>query len=960
VQPSPASFVATLFLAWLPLSTLTCDGRSGGARDLTREVPGLDREFAAHLVSDDDSTFARFCMHQGWNRVYHVVQRVGEVRDTSSLEAFARQDRLLRPHALRLAQVLGSAFDLHELSRARFGALSAPPEAVLRRMRLAHRVQQLRRNTGPDLEATDRELREMLAGLDPGDPEMQARVLAARAAVAIERGDPETQLACQRAAVERMGLVGGPNYCQELGVLAETLHQSGRPDSMAIVCQRGLDHALRHRIDDHTARFSTFLANHYASSGRWALASEYFREARRVARGLSESGVRQVRLLETLEFATRLGCWTLVRQELRMAESELRRAAASRSPWTGVVRARFFEFRALEAVRNHDLAEAERWFVRAEEPYRAVGARAPAYVRVLTRRAGALLDAGRTRLAIAVAQRALEQCDRFTIPEHAPKSALMLARARLAAGDPAGCRKALARFESKDPRVFRPTPSDWIDYDAVRARLLKSQGDPRGAAAALESGLARLESTLAATDRSSESRLFRAGHRELRQLLHDWTTDDAAAGLEIERLWRSTVLVAAEPGDLRRGMGPILRRLDHRPTTRPAIGDGPPDDSTGRLVYFFGDRVVRWTRTRSAMRREELPVAPADLERRIERIRASLISAEVATGDETRLATELGALAAVILPMDLLAHSTAPGRSLARLEIFTDGPLARLPFEVLNVGRSGYHPLIERCRIAYVRGVGNPSPPAGDRERGPGLLIADPALSPAIDRAHGGLASLPMSRLEAATLLDRDASAALLVGDSATKRAVVSRWERARYLWFATHVLNNGESPYVSFIPLARDSSEGLAEREFLEATDVLDADLSACELVVLSGCSSGVLEPGAGEGGVGLAAAFLDAGARAAVRTFWPVRDDDAADLMGRFIRRWRADGARGEAGFGAERALHAARIERLRAGRGLADASAWAAFAIELARPTGERAGLPLVAQRPSAPHGLAAGRR
>src|SRR5205085_9188221 len=100
-------------------------------------------------------------------------------------------------------------------------------------------------------------------------------------------------------------------------------------DSTLLLWNRGLEYARLHRLDDQTARFSMFLANDYASDGRWALASDYVADARALARALDDPARREHLMVETLEFAYRMGSLGTIRRELHIADSELQRARAS-------------------------------------------------------------------------------------------------------------------------------------------------------------------------------------------------------------------------------------------------------------------------------------------------------------------------------------------------------------------------------------------------------------------------------------------------------------------------------------------------------------------------------------------------------------------------------------------------------------------------------------------------------
>lgn len=70
--------------------------------------------------------------------------------------------------------------------------------------------------------------------------------------------------------------------------------------------------------------------------------------------------------------------------------------------------------------------------------------------------------------------------------------------------------------------------------------------------------------------------------------------------------------------------------------------------------------------------------------------------------------------------------------------------------------------------------------------------------------------------------------------------------------------------------------------RGFLSARDVLDLRLRA-QLVVLSGCSTGLGREMKGEGIVGLMRAFMHAGAEGVVASLWEVDDAATEELMGR-----------------------------------------------------------------------------
>jgi CHAT domain-containing protein len=100
---------------------------------------------------------------------------------------------------------------------------------------------------------------------------------------------------------------------------------------------------------------------------------------------------------------------------------------------------------------------------------------------------------------------------------------------------------------------------------------------------------------------------------------------------------------------------------------------------------------------------------------------------------------------------------------------------------------------------------------------------------------------------------------------------------------------------------------EGQARDGVLRLNDVFGLTLSA-DLVVLSGCETGLGRQMRGEGLVGLTRAFMYAGAPRVVSSLWKVDDQATAQLMTRFYRHMLQGGERPTA------ALRAAQLEMSR----------------------------------------------
>ncbi len=71
-----------------------------------------------------------------------------------------------------------------------------------------------------------------------------------------------------------------------------------------------------------------------------------------------------------------------------------------------------------------------------------------------------------------------------------------------------------------------------------------------------------------------------------------------------------------------------------------------------------------------------------------------------------------------------------------------------------------------------------------------------------------------------------------------------------------------------------------------LNAIDVFNLDLRACELVTLSGCETGLAQISGGDEQVGLGRAFLAAGAHSLLISLWPVEDNATDELMQLFYQ--------------------------------------------------------------------------
>jgi CHAT domain-containing protein len=208
------------------------------------------------------------------------------------------------------------------------------------------------------------------------------------------------------------------------------------------------------------------------------------------------------------------------------------------------------------------------------------------------------------------------------------------------------------------------------------------------------------------------------------------------------------------------------------------------------------------------------------------------------------------------------------------------------------------------------------------------VIVAAPRPPAALRRRYPELGSIEQSMSEARAVAAALPGSYLLNHEQATKTALLDLWEEAPYVYAATHFIRDPELPYLTFLPLSQPAGVLEIEQSYVDIDDIRSADLSRCRLVVLSGCASGAPYVTAGRTSPGLGDALIDAGAAAVVDTFWRVRDDAAARLMGGFIRVWAGEGR------APEQALGIARREFLEGPAGVRHPFTWAAYAVTLGR--------------------------
>ncbi|HKO44465.1 MAG TPA: CHAT domain-containing protein [Pyrinomonadaceae bacterium] len=169
------------------------------------------------------------------------------------------------------------------------------------------------------------------------------------------------------------------------------------------------------------------------------------------------------------------------------------------------------------------------------------------------------------------------------------------------------------------------------------------------------------------------------------------------------------------------------------------------------------------------------------------------------------------------------------------------------------------------------------------------------------------------------------AGVSMLLTGFAANRENALKWDLQNYriLHFATHSNINSRYPSLTGLLLSTIDERGQAQNGLLQLHDIYGLRLNA-DLVVLSGCQTGLGEELSGEGLIGLTQGFLYAGSRSVVVSLWDVQDKKTANLMANFYQSMLKDGA------APAEALHQAKLKMYQKGESR-QPFYWAAFVLQ-----------------------------
>jgi CHAT domain-containing protein/tetratricopeptide (TPR) repeat protein len=431
----------------------------------------------------------------------------------------------------------------------------------------------------------------------------------------------------------------------------------------------------------------------------------------------------------------------------------------------------------------------------------------------------------------------------------------------------------------------------------------------------------------------------------LQEALRSDTTGEASKSfeetrvrlLEAEAAWSTLQRDIASKHPVTEGQAFQLDRIQEALTGETALaGWVHVDIGVGGFVswgYVIRDAgAVKWVRLGPSVRSTDA-LSPA------ERVRQFRDALTIAASWQERV-TEVNEINSYAMDIwaDWLAPLTPHLDGVENLVIIPSGPMLGIPVEALTDSVGVY--MGERYTISYIPSatihawlwekrkerqapttrtallVGDP-PFTTDHlaemereEQGEEFRLTAAAATPSLEvgvlrSALAGneemlsrLPRLPWTREEVKRAASVMPEGTVLLGPDASEQELVRLMESGRLQNFntvhlATHALVDDGAPERSVLILSRanlpDALEAVKEGKriydgLLTAKEIVREWKLDAELVTLSGCRTGLGKKVAGEGYIGLAHAFLQAGALSLVVSLWRVEDRATALLMGRF----------------------------------------------------------------------------
>jgi len=400
----------------------------------------------------------------------------------------------------------------------------------------------------------------------------------------------------------------------------------------------------------------------------------------------------------------------------------------------------------------------------------------------------------------------------------------------------------------------------WALDGLARARL--AAGDPAAAADAYRQAIEAAEQ-VRARFRSEE---FRAGFFASAQQVYDGAIalllqdGSAGAALEVSEKSRARALQDMLRGRVQSKAGaeviadPVASAFTSR-----ALQGALPSNTVLVEYHVLPSRTYAWVVRRSGVTAVDIATRESALRADVGRLRRAILSR---SPDARMLARRLHEQ--LVAPLGLSDTEA--------LVVVPHGPLHYLPFQALY-GPRGY--MVEERPISY-------APSASiwlhllSKElprRGQPLALGNPDLgTPRL--------GLPGAQREVVNIKNLYPDAEIYLGAEATKQRLLVRAPSKDLLHVAAHAEVDEVDPLYSVIRLA--AADGATGQ--LEAHEIYDLNLTNMSLTVLSACDSGLGRVSGGDEVWGFTRSFLAAGTRSLLVSLWPVEDESTARLMEQF----------------------------------------------------------------------------
>ncbi len=274
------------------------------------------------------------------------------------------------------------------------------------------------------------------------------------------------------------------------------------------------------------------------------------------------------------------------------------------------------------------------------------------------------------------------------------------------------------------------------------------------------------------------------------------------------------------------------------------------------------------------------------------------------------------------------------------LIIVPDDILFYFPFEILvtEIEKDKVHYLVERYPIAYSSSASllNPEFRKAGTASGDLLAFGNPYFGEGQKKGFLDWVSsaiqyrsifrddkflpLPNAELEVKAIAEKFNNPIVYIGREATEKRFKESASDFKFIHVATHHVLNDKQPMYSKILLAQGTEK--IEDGYLQTYEVYNLKLNA-DVVVLSGCNTGLGKLRRGEGMIGITQAFLYAGVPSAVVSLWQVDDESTAYLMKNFYKYLKE-------GYNKTQALQKAKIELIQSSDWKRDPFYWGAFVL------------------------------